>query len=658
MSTSSPKIIKIEDKPRLQLSSRNAKGILANVLLLSLGTAILFLWYKRTHPDESNLQDQPAHIEQQNSELSSKPEVDISPNNREKPSLEVTEAELDWSFIDPQESGDSPALTDQEQNDILTAAKQDIDQQHYYTPDDNNALQKLNKLLRANPENEQAQSLKKIIAEQLFLQASQLASHGQAKALTGLIPALNASGLSKKQHDILSHQLNQARKIELLLNQAKQDIADGRFIKPDNDSALFYLLQILSLEPSNQQALKMMKQLENDIPKKAIALANKGSYDRAKQLVKDALKIPGHGIEIEVTLSAIVSIQINRRDRLLAQAVEQMGKQNFNSAISLIKTAEEMGIEDGKALKTRQLLANARLYGLHEVGEIFADEFLAGQSSSPKMVVIPAGRFIMGAKPNDPNEKRREKPAHRVIFERGFAISQTEVSVAEFRLFIEDTKYVSDAEHSGSRSITYSERNGRMTPKRGVNWRKSFDGSLAKDNEPVLHVSWNDAVAYADWLSTQTGESYRLPTEAEFEYVAIADTSTLFWWGNGTPSQPVENLAGEKDKSIKKREWKKFFENYSDGYWGPAPTGSFISNPFNVYDILGNVSEWTQDCWHDSYARSPSDGSAWINKGCAKRVVRGGSWASAPVASRPSNRIAAKQLTTSARLGFRVARDL
>ena len=163
-------------------------------------------------------------------------------------------------------------------------------------------------------------------------------------------------------------------------------------------------------------------------------------------------------------------------------------------------------------------------------------------------------------------------------------------------------------------------------------------------------------------LSIETGKAYRLPSEAEFEYVARADGKHTYWWGEGSPPEVTENLTGERDRSPAKREWTTSFKKYGDGHFGPAPTGSFsdakLLHPMGVYDIAGNVSEWMADCWHDNYMKAPADGSAWVNPGCKRRVARGGYWASAPEQSRAAFRFPVKAESHGPVIGFRIARDL
>ncbi len=124
------------------------------------------------------------------------------------------------------------------------------------------------------------------------------------------------------------------------------------------------------------------------------------------------------------------------------------------------------------------------------------------------------------------------------------------------------------------------------------------------------------------------------------------------------PPASAGNVTGSKDRSPGGRSWRNAFEGYGDGWWGPAPVASFAANAFGLHDLAGNVGEWVADCWHDSYRRAPTDGEAWVNPGCRTRVMRGGSWASAPAQVRSSWRLSADADTTNARMGFRVVRDL
>ncbi|HST44056.1 MAG TPA: formylglycine-generating enzyme family protein, partial [Luteimonas sp.] len=282
---------------------------------------------------------------------------------------------------------------------------------------------------------------------------------------------------------------------------------------------------------------------------------------------------------------------------------------------------------------------------------------IGGGARGPRMVVLPHGGFRMGAADDDPQAAANERPQRYVHFDRGVAFSVHEVTVGEFRRFIEATRHRTRADRRGY-SMPYDERSGNFIRRSGVDWRSTHAGAVAADNMPVLHVSAADAEAYAAWLSEESGQSYRLPSEAEFEYALRAGGSGRWPWGNGRPPRGAGNFTGGLDQSPGGRRWGNAFAAYGDGHWGAAPVGSFAANAFGVHDLAGNASEWVADCWHDGYRRAPVDGAAWINAGCRTKVVRGGSWASAPAQTRSSWRAPAPVDTTNARVGFRVARDL
>jgi formylglycine-generating enzyme required for sulfatase activity len=244
-----------------------------------------------------------------------------------------------------------------------------------------------------------------------------------------------------------------------------------------------------------------------------------------------------------------------------------------------------------------------------------------------------------------------------VRFERGFALSRTEVTVAEFGRFVAATGYRPTATRRGY-SMAYDARTGNFARSSGVDWRSAYDGTRAEDGMPVVHVSARDADAYAAWLSEQSRQRYHVPSVAQFEYALRAGSATRFPWGDGAPPARSGNLTGGRDPGPGGRRWHNAFAGYGDGYWGPSPAGAFLPNAYGLHDMPGNVSEWVADCWHDSYRRAPDDGGAWVNPGCRVRTMRGGAWASSPGQTRSAWRAPARVDTTNARLGFRVAREL
>jgi len=334
---------------------------------------------------------------------------------------------------------------------------------------------------------------------------------------------------------------------------------------------------------------------------------------------------------------------------------------NFNSAHSGINDLTALGGQEERVNMLRERLGNARFYDGFQPGQIINDEFLQSGDKAPAIIVIPAGSFMMGSTDRSGSANNNEQPRHRVTIESGFGLGIMEVTVEQFGLFIQSSGYLTAADRAGLSKI-YDEAVGQIVERAGINWKSDYQGEVASLEEPVIHVDFEDAKAYVQWLAAETGKRYRLPSEAEYEYVARAAGRGSYWWGEGSPAKVVENLTGERDESPSKRSWGTPFKRYGDGYWGPAPTGSLEDNslvhPMGVYDIAGNVSEWVEDCWHLNYSNAPADGSAWVDPGCTRRVVRGGYWASVPEQSRAAFRVAAEPGMPGPVAGIRVARDL
>ena len=223
----------------------------------------------------------------------------------------------------------------------------------------------------------------------------------------------------------------------------------------------------------------------------------------------------------------------------------------------------------------------------------------------PEMVVVPAGSFMMGSEKGDSDEK----PVHQVTFEQPFAVGKYEVTFAEW-----------DACVAGG----------------GCNGYRPSDEGWGRGRRPVINVSWKDAQAYVRWLSEETGEAYRLLSEAEWEYVARAGTRTARYWGEREAGQC--RYANGADRTAKRYNDSWTVAECDDGHYRTAPVGSYAANGFGLHDVLGNVWEWTGDCWNGSYAGAPSNGGAWERGDCDLRVRRGGSWSSTPWYLRSANR--------------------
>jgi len=244
-----------------------------------------------------------------------------------------------------------------------------------------------------------------------------------------------------------------------------------------------------------------------------------------------------------------------------------------------------------------------------ELGRVFRD-----CAECPEMVVVPAGSFIMGSPVSEPERLATEGPQHRVTIPRPFAVGRFEVTFAEWDACV-SAGGCSYAPHDGMLGFGYGWGRGRR---------------------PVINVSWDDTRQYVSWINGKVGKQvYRLLTEAEWEYAARAGAKTAYAFGN-TLSRSLAPLSVYKT----------------------APVGLFPPNAFGLSDMHGNVWEWVEDCWNDSYEGAPENGAAWTTGECDRRVARGGSWMHPPRYLRAAHRDAHASDARSGDLGFRLARTL
>ena len=270
----------------------------------------------------------------------------------------------------------------------------------------------------------------------------------------------------------------------------------------------------------------------------------------------------------------------------------------------------------------------------------------------PEMVVVPGGSFEMGSPGGEEGRDADEGPLHTVRVQ-AFALGKTELTVGEFRAFVNDTGYRTDAEKNTGAQGCYSwdQSDGKYEWRAGRYWDSpGFDQS---SRQPVVCVSWNDAKAYVDWLERKTGKAYRLPSEAEWEYAARAGTATARYWGDDPNRACSYANVADQTKGPGGHGFGTKHE-CSDGYWFTAPVSSFRPNAFGLYDMIGNAWEWVEDCYHDSYSGAPTDGSAWTGGSCDKRVLRGASWNYGPRGARSAGRRRNAPSFRYGHYGFRV----
>lgn len=226
----------------------------------------------------------------------------------------------------------------------------------------------------------------------------------------------------------------------------------------------------------------------------------------------------------------------------------------------------------------------------------------------PALVELPRGEFTMGSNTDDPSER----PAHRVSVARPFAIGKYEVTNEQWAACVAAAACA----------------------------KLAGDDAAAK-NAPARDLSWDDARQYVQWLGKTTGKSYRLPTEAEWEFAVRGGTTTRYWWG-------AQMLPGKANCKGCGEPWRQD---------GPANVGSFAPNPYGLYDMNGSVWEWVADCWHSTYKGAPDDGRAWDEPNCRARVIRGGSWREGADYMLSSTRFKYDASVRHSQNGFRVARD-
>jgi formylglycine-generating enzyme required for sulfatase activity len=271
-----------------------------------------------------------------------------------------------------------------------------------------------------------------------------------------------------------------------------------------------------------------------------------------------------------------------------------------------------------------------------------------------EMVVIPPGTFIQGRDDGEP--ERYEGKTHRVTIAYKFAVGRTEVTTGQFKEFTKATGYKSD----GPCNIWDGKTGG---PVAGTNWLNPGYGRPPADNEPGACLSWDDAQAYIAWLSKKTGKHYRLLSESEWEYAARAGGTGHFTWGDNPDDACITaNVADISTKDLKPPIAPRPFPpaNCNDGYPFIAPAGALKPNPFGLYDMIGSVWEWVEDCYVMPYpADTPTDGRPYLGPdGCDRRVSKGGSWGTAIERQIPTFRGRDPASLVSQVFGFRVARDL
>jgi formylglycine-generating enzyme required for sulfatase activity len=274
----------------------------------------------------------------------------------------------------------------------------------------------------------------------------------------------------------------------------------------------------------------------------------------------------------------------------------------------------------------------------------------------PDMVLLPAGAFSMGSPDPEAGRDADEGPQHGVTIARPFSVGRFEVTRGQFAAFVAASGHQAQG---GNCWYWNSAESKYRNDDPAKTWRNP--GYAQTDTHPVVCVSWSDAKAYANWLSGRTGKTYRLLSEAEWEYAARAGAGSSRPWGDD-PNLACRH-ANIRDQAFKRsvpagegRQWSGL-HGCDDNSAYTADVGSYQRNAFGLHDMIGNVWEWTEDCANASYAGAPGDASAWLSGDCAARMVRGGSWYSDVRYARSTNRNQEGIGGRNWNLGFRLARN-
>lgn len=252
-----------------------------------------------------------------------------------------------------------------------------------------------------------------------------------------------------------------------------------------------------------------------------------------------------------------------------------------------------------------------------------------GEAWCPKMVPLPGNMFLIGTSASEPGRENDEGPQRKVNL-RPFAVSKFEITFSEWDACVAD---------------------------RGCDNYRPSDSGFGRGDRPVINVSWHRSIDYVNWLSNRTGRNYRLLSEAEWEYAARAGTASAWPWGDD-PNGGCDD-ANIADLSLIRADPSYSGSRCDDGVGSQtAIVGSYASNRFGLYDMIGNVWEWTQDCYRNNYDELPADGSPATTGDCNNRVHRGGSWDAAPLKSRAGYRNWWDPASRNNNLGIRVARTL
>ncbi len=425
---------------------------------------------------------------------------------------------------------------------------------------------------------------------------------GMAAALAAV---LLGGGFIAYQHSQLEHmakQLQESRQIAAEKTEEARLLADAEAKR----SALAELKVEQARLVVEAEARRM--EVEAEL-KAAVAAKRRAKREAELEAAQQAQRQADLNGELRVAAESQRQADLNGELRITAGAQPQADLDTNLRATAETKRLAELDA----ALRAVAEAKRAAALDAKKPGSTFQDR-LGDGSDGPEMVIVPAGSFRMGSLQGGGDED--EKPVHAVKFAKPFAMGRYEVTFDEYDRF--------------------AQASGRKRP---------GDNGWGRGRNPVINVSWRDAIAYLGWLSKQTGQRYRLPTEAEWEYAARAGSDYKYAWGNDIERNRANCIGCSSQWDGKQT----------------APVGSFEPNRFGLHDTIGNVWEWVADCWRPNYKRVRAETSGWLRVGsgnCSRRMRRGGSWDDYPNYVRVANRGRGAPDYRNFNVGFRLARDL
>ena len=411
-----------------------------------------------------------------------------------------------------------------------------------------------------------------------------------------------------------------------LLAAAEADLKARRLTSPVGNNAWDRYLRVLELEPASPDAIRGMERVIESYGGLFDAALGQEDFDKAAGYLSSIGDLNPDSPVFEEGEQRLEAVRQARADRLAEQERQRsiaLVIEAHWAAFEMALQREDLDEAAGMLTQIRALSPEAR--GLADAAQRLAESPAQEEPESEsepqydgakartyagEMVAIPGGTFRMGDLNGGGGD--RERPVHSVTVP-DFKLGKFEVTFTQWDACVAD---------GGC---------GRYTPD---------DYGWGRGNRPVIRVSWDDIQLFIDWLNARTGGNFRLPTEAEWEYAARAGSTTIYSWGNSIGSNRAN-----------------CYDDCGDRWNNTAPVGSFSANAWGLHDLHGNVWEWVQDCYNDSYVGAPTDGSAWTSGDCGRRVIRGGAWGAAPRYLRSASRGGDSRSHRYDGLGFRLAQD-